>query len=123
MTLMFTLGGCSKECGLCPETTPLVAVLVFPVVEDRRGRLETQFVRKLEHFAQLGDGHALLEMRWGLLQVATVLPSACVRRPRGGAVAVLVCLSAVALKSAMPAGLSIHLLASGREVSGHILSL
>ena len=54
MSLILTLGGCSKECGLCPEP------LVFPVVEERRGRLETKFVRKLELFAQLGDGHVVL---------------------------------------------------------------
>ena len=52
---------------------------MFPVVEERRGGLETKFVRKMELFAQLGDGHVLLEMCWGLLQVARVLPVACVR--------------------------------------------
>ena len=51
------------ECGLCLKPTPLVAVLVFPVVEERRGRLETKFVRKWELFVQFGDGHVvLLEM-------------------------------------------------------------
>ena len=88
-------GGLFEESGLCPKPTPLVAALVFPVVEERRGGLETKFVRKMELFAQLGDGHVLLEMCWGLLQVARVLPVACVRHPRGGVVAAGHCAVAV----------------------------